>query len=236
MANFQTHFSTAIVVSSIAASSVMSLQLVSADDIVVLWLLGALGGLLPDIDSDDSTSLRIIFNLLGLTAALCCGTLLYSVLSLTSLWLFAGLTFALVRYALMPLFENLTVHRGTVHSLLACTIFALAAVQLSLLNDKSIVFAWCSGLFILMGMLVHLSLDELYSVDLSNMAFKRSFGSALKPLSLSYPLTTISHLIICAALIYLAPPLTPLLTALEQSQFNFLPWQDWANLRQWAGY
>jgi hypothetical protein len=136
-----------------------------------------------------------------------------------------------IRYALLPLFERLTVHRGSVHSLLACLMFGLISVQLALLADKSIVFSWCAGVFIIIGMLVHLSLDELYSVDLNNLTIKRSFGSALKPLSLSYPLTTGAHVLTCIALIYLAPPIDPLLSALQQHQVHFLPWQEWATIK-----
>lgn len=230
MANFQSHLVSATVVSSLAASSVMSLQLVNPNEVVVLWLLGILGGMLPDIDSDNSTSLALLFNLFALTAALCCASWLYPVLSLVGLWLVAGLTFVLVRFTLMPLFEWLTVHRGTTHSLLACVMFGLAAVQLAILADKSVIFAWCAGIFIIIGMLVHLTMDEIYSVDLANLEFKRSFGTALKPLAVAYPFTTGAHVLVCAGLIYLAPPLNPLIDALQHNKLRFMPWQDWGNL------
>ena len=40
--------------------------------------------------------------------------------------------------------------------------------------------AWLNGLFLAIGFIVHLVLDELYSVDVSNARMKKSFGSALK--------------------------------------------------------
>jgi Tol biopolymer transport system component len=71
---------------------------------------------------------------------------------------------------------------------------------------------------------------EIYSVDLANLEFKRSFGTALKPLAVAYPFTTGAHVLVCAGLIYLAPPLNPLIDALQHNKLRFLPWQDWGNL------
>ena len=230
MANFQTHLTGGTVVSALAASSILSLQLIKPAETAVLFLLGMLGSLLPDIDSDDSTSLRLLFNLFGLIAALCMGSWLHSYLSLSGLWLVAGGAFALVRFALMPVFEYFSVHRGSLHSLLACLMFSLIAVHLALLADKNSIFAFCAGGFILLGMLTHLTLDEFYSVDLNNMEVKRSFGSALKPLAPSYPFTTAAHVIVCAVLIYFTPSTVPLINALSASDIRFLPWQDWQNL------
>jgi hypothetical protein len=234
MANFQTHFTAGTVASSLATSTVLSLQLVAPQEAAILWLFGVLGGMLPDIDSDNSTSLSLIFNFFALIVALALGSVFYPVLSVVGLWLVAGLSFALIRFAFLPLFENMTVHRGTVHSLLGCLMFGLIAVQLSTLAGKSEVFSWCAGVFIILGMLVHLSLDEAYSVDLANLEFKRSFGTALKPLDIDYPLTTGAHILVCALLIYFAPSPQPLITALEQGNITFLPTHDWDNLVVWG--
>jgi hypothetical protein len=40
--------------------------------------------------------------------------------------------------------------------------------------------AWLFGLFVFLGFVLHLVLDELYSVDFMNTRIKRSFGTALK--------------------------------------------------------
>ncbi len=40
--------------------------------------------------------------------------------------------------------------------------------------------AWMAGLFVFIGFLIHLILDEIYAVDFSGARLKRSFGSALK--------------------------------------------------------
>jgi len=50
--------------------------------------------------------------------------------------------------------------------------------------------SWLSGLFIGFGFIVHLLLDEIYSVDLSNKRMKKSFGTALKLYSYKNMTTT----------------------------------------------
>jgi hypothetical protein len=42
------------------------------------------------------------------------------------------------------------------------------------------VVAWMAGLFVFLGYIIHLVLDEIYSVDITGARIKRSFGSALK--------------------------------------------------------
>jgi hypothetical protein len=233
MANFQTHLSIGTVAGSIVSSTILSLQLVSPSDVMVLWLLAILGSMLPDIDADNSTSSRLIFNFIGFFTALCFASWFSPVFSLIGLWLSMGAIYGVIRYILMPLFASITVHRGSMHSLLSCVMFALVAVHLSVLFGKGTVFSWLAGFCVIGGMIVHLTLDELYSVNLANLEFKRSFGTALKPLSLNYPFTTATHVFICVSLIYLAPSLDPLLTALRESDILFLPWQDVDNFRSW---
>ena len=57
--------------------------------------------------------------------------------------------------------------------------FGTAAISFHILGKDDFT-AWLSGLFLLLGFLLHLILDEMYSVDFTNRRIKRSFGSALK--------------------------------------------------------
>ena len=90
-------------------------------------------------------------------------------------------SFLLVRYSLLKLFNSLTVHRGVFHSLLAAGFFGLiiTCISFQVLQQDSL-FSWISGVFITIGFIIHLLLDEMYSVDLANKRLKRSFGTALK--------------------------------------------------------
>ena len=42
------------------------------------------------------------------------------------------------------------------------------------------VFSWFLGLFLFFGTLVHLTLDEVYSVNVFGLSVKKSFGTAFK--------------------------------------------------------
>jgi len=77
--------------------------------------------------------------------------------------------------------------------------------------------------FILLGGLIHLLLDELYSVDLNNVTIKRSFGTALKIADFDNKLITLASIIAIAGLIYVAPPTKHTIIALSDwSNFRFL--------------
>ncbi len=232
MANFQTHLTCGVIVSATAASTALSLQLVDQTQALILLGIGAIGGILPDIDSDNSNAQEILFNILAVLMVLFLSLWLSNILSIVGLWLMAALVFIMIRYVLIELFEQFTVHRGSLHSLLACCMFGLLAVHISLLSGMGVTFSWCAGSILIIGMLTHLTLDELYSVDFANSEIKRSFGSALKPASLLFPGATFCQLVTCAALIYYLPSPQGFIEALQGTQVNFLPTQDWMMLKR----
>jgi hypothetical protein len=75
VANFRVHVSGAAITSGLLASSFLTTGLFTRTDVALLWLFGCLGGILPDIDSDNSTSLNSIFTGLG---ALCVNLVPYT--------------------------------------------------------------------------------------------------------------------------------------------------------------
>lgn len=233
MATFNTHFTAATVSSTLAASCCLSLNLLPKSEVIALWFIGVIGGLLPDIDSDDSSSIRLMFNLLGLSCALVVGAIYYRELSIVGLWIVGAMAYAIVRYGLIDIFERFTVHRGSMHSLLCCLMFSAGAANLFFYTGSSSIFAWSAASFVMIGMLTHLLMDELYSVDLAGMEFKRSFGSALKPLSIDYPLSTGLQLLLCAVFIYFAPPIEPIVKYVTQTDIRFLPLKEWAMIKGW---
>lgn len=137
------------------------------------------------------------------------------------------LVYGFMKYIIRPLFEWITVHRGSCHSLLFILLCALLTTQVTWeLNDQSTpqaaTFAWLTGGFILLGGLIHLLLDEIYSVDLNNVTIKRSFGTALKIADFDNKLITLSSIVAIAGLIYVAPPTKQTITALSDwSHFRF---------------
>ncbi len=232
MANFNTHLNTAVIITGLASATLLSAGHIELKGALWLWFLGSIGGLLPDIDSDNSTSLDTIFNLFALSAVLLVlhyiTTELIIEISFIELIVVPLLVYGFMKYIIRPIFEWITVHRGSCHSLLFILFCALLTTQVTWkLNDQSTtqaaVFAWLTGGFILLGGLIHLLLDEIYSVDLSNVRIKRSFGTALKIADFDNKLITLASIIAIAGLIYVAPPTEQTITALSDwSHFTFL--------------
>jgi hypothetical protein len=214
MANFNTHLNVTIVTSGLAAATLLSAHHIDFNCALWLWLLGTIGGLLPDIDSDNSTSLNTIFAILTLTAVLV--TLRYLTegffkeIRFMQLITVSVAVYTVMRFILRPLFEKATIHRGSCHSIAFIVLCALLTIQLTLklgghyVKQPDIV-AWYSAGFVFFGGLIHLLLDEIYSVDLLNVKIKRSFGTAIKPVDLNHKTLTLLILLAIFGLAYIAP-------------------------------
>ncbi len=186
MANFKTHLLIAAAVSGMASVAIIATDMTSAVEIGRYFPLGVAGGLLPDIDSDNSVPTKIFFSLLALCGAFLMvlwGLSSYSFAELAVIW---AVVFIFIRYIVFEAFVRLTIHRGVFHSFLAGVFFSLLTVNISyyLFEDSTFV-SWMSGCFIGMGYFIHLCLDEICSVDLMNDRLKKSFGSALKLISVN---------------------------------------------------
>jgi len=221
MANFNTHLSVASAVSTGAALVTVNVHLIANTDIPWLIFLGTLGGLLPDIDASNSRPVKLLFNvlaLMGVAAALqvCKGSYTPYPLLLIS----AG-TYLLIRYGMFALFNALTVHRGVFHSVLAALFFALIMTCISYyFLHWDALHAWLNGIFIALGFIIHLLLDELYSVDLSNSRMKNSFGTALKLFNHNNMVAS-ALMTICTLMLYwIAPSPIPLVKVWKEAQWD----------------
>ncbi|HAM62008.1 MAG TPA: hydrolase, partial [Psychrobacter sp.] len=87
--------------------------------------------------------------------------------------------------------------------------------------QASLSASWFYGLFLFTGAMVHLLLDELYSVNLSNMKMKRSSGTAMKFYQHKDKWWYLLLYVLIALLIYFAPPVTEF-------------WQQLRNPEPWA--
>jgi hypothetical protein len=187
--------------------------------------LTALGGMLPDLDSESGVPVR---ELSGLAAAatpfLLLHRLQYSGFTPDQILVLAGASFLLIRYAVGSLFKLLTVHRGMFHSIPAMLI---AGLSVFLLYQNPV--TWLRiyvALGVMLGFLSHLILDELCSVNFSGMRvhLKASAGSALKLYSSSWSATLTTYVIL-AGLVWLAS---------EEMDAAHVGWHDvWAQIRRW---
>jgi membrane-bound metal-dependent hydrolase YbcI (DUF457 family) len=72
-------------------------------------------------------------------------------------------------------------HRGIYHSVLAGLFFAfVTAIAYYYVLGRHEGVSWLAGGFMFIGYMIHLVLDEIYSVDVLGTRVKRSFGTALK--------------------------------------------------------
>ena len=210
MANFNTHLIGGFAVRGVLGLVAYKAGLVTGNEFVACTLIGTAGGLLPDIDSDNSTPIKIGFDLLSLTLAF---TLVIhwraslSLVSMLALWL---VCYAVVRYGIFKVFANLTVHRGIIHSVPYMAILAIGFVCVNAYVLKTPVLAsWFYGLFLFIGAMTHLTLDELYSVDLLGRRLKRSSGTAMKFYRDDQRYRYLGLYALLATLLFIAPPIAP---------------------------
>ena len=206
MANFTTHIAAGTVVAGALATLTLAADVIALDNIVAVTMAGVLGSVLPDIDLKDSRPSKAMFS--GLAIFFSFAVLFnfagrYSIAELWIIWL--GTLFA-VRYGLHSIFHHMAVHRGIWHSILAGLFSAAAtAVVFGHVLGKPDGVAWLAGGFMLIGFLVHLALDEIYSVDVMDTRIKASFGTALKLVDWRYPMATASMALAFVLAVWAAP-------------------------------
>jgi len=180
MANFQTHLSVAAAGSLIATTLCLESDLVNQPQALALFATGTLAGLLPDIDSDHSIPTRLIFNVLSFAVSIAVIIVFQGMMGLYYLLGLALIAALTVRYVVYGLFASVTEHRGLFHSLPAALLFGLATFSLThYLFGLPLNLAWLAAAFVSGGYILHLLLDEFYSVDFVGASIKSSFGSAL---------------------------------------------------------
>jgi hypothetical protein len=165
--------------------------------------LTALGGLLPDLDSDSSVPVREVFGLAAAAVAfLAQRPLEHMGLTLEQRLVVAGGLYLFVRYGLRWLFGRLTVHRGMFHSIPALCIAGLTVFLLDHGSDLAVRAYLAAGTAV--GFLSHLVLDALYGIDLMGHRLRtgKHAGGPLKLVSPSWTATGAAYMIL-AGLAYL---------------------------------
>lgn len=207
MANFNTHLTTAFLLSSTASLVIYKAGMVSTSEFLYCAVVGTIGGLLPDIDLDYSVPARVGFNLMSMVVAfgaviLWIGHL--SVIELLVVWL---ISYTMMRWGVFMLFNALTVHRGIVHSVPYMAVLSLALVYISFYGfKKGTIFSWFLGVFLFFGAMVHLLLDEIYSVNIFGLKIKNSFGTAIKFFEIKNQRMYFLLYAIIVVMLFFAPP------------------------------
>lgn len=185
MANFNTHLSVAVTVSVALAAFGFGVKLYGFGTAILCVLFGTIGGLLPDIDLESSKPAKKGFLFASVFLAVFI-TLLHVIhhqnSSLLVVSLALGLVvFVLLKFVIFEVFNRLTIHRGMVHSVPYMALLSLLVVYGAFYGlGMSALTSWLLALFLFLGSLVHLLLDEMYSVNLLNLKLKKSSGTAFK--------------------------------------------------------
>lgn len=207
MANFNTHLAVAAVGSGLCATVALAGHAAPQNYLLTLTLAGAIGGVLPDVDLENAEPSRMLFGALGVVLAFAALFSFKKQYSIAELWLVWIGVYVAVRYGLFTIFHHTAHHRGIFHSFLAGAFFmTLTAIIFDKAFGESPALAWLTGLFVLIGYITHLVLDEIYSVDIQGLAIKRSFGSALKPFDFHSARASLAMAAALALCVFLAPP------------------------------
>jgi len=213
MANFKTHAAVGMVTSGMIATLTLAANIVPPHDLVTLALAGALGAILPDIDLENSRASQVMFSGLALFFAF---AFLFNIswkYSIAEMWIIWVGTFIVIRFGGHKVFHKYTRHRGIFHSIIAGIFFAFATTCVySHVFGSDATLAWLAGIFVFIGVLSHLILDEIYSVDFHGNRIKRSFGTALKLYDGRAPAASLSMVAACALALAIAPAAGPFLT------------------------
>lgn len=143
--------------------------------------LCSVSGMLPDLDSDSGIPLRET----SMFAAAVVPMLMIDRfrdlgLSHEAMALAAMLVYIAIRFVGVEFFKRHTVHRGMWHSLPAAGVAGLLAYLVMPTPSEGVRVYKASA--VVLGFMVHLILDEIWSIDFKGGRFrlKKSFGTALK--------------------------------------------------------
>jgi hypothetical protein len=223
MANFPTHIAIGTIVSGALATVTLAADVVAPENLVAVTLAGVLGSVLPDIDLKDSRPSQAMFSGLAVFASfvvLFTFATRYSVAEMMILWL---ATLIIVRFGGRNLFYHFSVHRGIWHSLLAgafCAFVTAGIFYYGLGRHEGV--AWLAAGFMFVGYITHLTLDEIYSVDVMDTRIKSSFGTALKFYDHRYPIASGAM----AAAVVLAFFITPSTKTFRESITSHALWTE----------
>ncbi len=181
MASFATHINAAVIGGGTVVAAMHASGFLSTEASVSMLFLTVVGTVLPDLDSDSSKPIRITLNIISILLPLLLILLVPQNIPLLYMGLFWFFSSLILHLLFFKIVLKLTKHRGIFHTipmgvLFGELFFALLHYQLGYTQK----LASIGAVFVVFGCVLHLVLDEIYSVNLMGMSLKRSFGSALK--------------------------------------------------------
>jgi membrane-bound metal-dependent hydrolase YbcI (DUF457 family) len=182
MADFKTHFAGGTAVGVAAALTSAACGWIDYNQIPFVAMTGIIGGIAPDIDSDSGRAQGILFNLGMLIVPSAIVWRIQPWLPGPEYALAAWVVLALLRFPVQWFFRWYTVHRGMWHSTPAGLAFATVCFLLGGHGQEDLGNMVAHGLAGGLGYFIHVTLDELWSVDFDGrlIRVKKSLGTAYK--------------------------------------------------------
>ncbi|BHH84448.1 metal-dependent hydrolase [Desulforhopalus sp. 52FAK] len=183
MAGFNTHVAGGLVVGAISAAVALEVYHFDIIPTIAVGIMGTIGGLLPDLDSDSGKPLALIFGAMSILIP----ALLLEKLPIAKhfspefLVSYFVISFLFINIFICNIIKKLTRHRGIFHSLPFAVLSGELGYLLFLPSGHNLAMLVAVSLFC--GSLMHLVLDELNSLSFRYFiipSFKSSFGTAIK--------------------------------------------------------
>jgi hypothetical protein len=183
MAGFATHMSAGVAAGAAVAAAAVSSGALSATQGGAVLVVGAVSGLLPDLDSDTGKPLGFLFQVVSVLIPLVVWGQFapHFGRSPEIVVCYFVASYLVIRYGLCALIKRITVHRGIFHSI--PFVLLVAGIACLALEPAGKPVAAFGGVSALAGGMSHLVLDELSAVKMKFgfwPVLKRSSGSAMK--------------------------------------------------------
>jgi membrane-bound metal-dependent hydrolase YbcI (DUF457 family) len=230
MANFNTHFVTAGIASATLSGVMLSMEVILPTEAILAFALGTFGGLMPDMDADNSKSIGIGFTVISLLITILAVFMKSSTYSIVEMLIMTGTIFSIVRFGMIGVFREISRHRGMFHSIPVAIIWGVLTtiIMYSFFGLNSLI-SWVYGIMMTWGYIVHLILDEIYSVDLRNKKIKKSSGTALKFFKLKTKTDKIQNVLIYLTLFFLID-IAPDFSLIQEALFSFEAFQNFMDV------
>ena len=179
MANFHTHIGASTLL-GVAYGTVAYTQFgIAPGHCVVAAGLCSVAGMLPDLDHKLGIPLREMLSFVSVMVPMLMLQRFEEIgLTREQIVFVTGVMYVLIRFVGGELFKRFTVHRGMWHSIPAAVLAGMLTYLIchSHDNDIRLFKSWA----VVLGFMLHLLLDEIYSVDLIGRRIKKSSGTAMK--------------------------------------------------------
>ncbi len=182
MAAFKTHLAGGVFSGvAVACAGHLTLDLNIYQTLSVV-IMGSLGGILPDIDSDSGKPLTLLFGMISVIIPVLLLIRITNLKDVSPEFLvsyFVG-GYLIINYLICSIIKKITIHRGIMHSIPFAVLFGEAVYLFFIGSGKEM--ATITAISVFAGCITHLILDEIHSVSFSGIIprLKKSSGTALK--------------------------------------------------------